>query len=748
MITTRIRTLFVVGLVGVLLSVFTSVWYTNDSASAATTCTFKINPSRTNIGIACRSSDANSVPFKKNLSKVSSRLYTWTSPSGCKMSITTTSNTGGTHKTVDRLGLPATVASCPGVPLSQNSIKITQSSSEDPSEDSQQDQENIDRCEEEGKVYNPDSENPDKCDEACGEGKTDEGGKCVDGEKTSCAIDGIGWMICPVMNFIGDMNDRAYGFISETFLAFDPSLLTDADTQKAWESFRNIANIFFVLFFMIIIYSQLTSAGLSNYGIKRLLPRLVVVAVLVNISFFLCQIAVDISNIVGGSVVQLFNQGPFEVTASGTETTSNTDLPLWKDVIGGTLVLGTVAIALVLAVAIGLPGLLILAILVLALVMRKAIILMLVVIAPLALVAYLLPNTETWFKKWWKLFYTMLAIFPIIGVVFGASALAAKIINNGASGDPLIQLTALGVSVIPLFAIPAVLKTAMSGAGAIGAKISGGLSRAQGAAGSSAKGSYANSAFARGRALRKDGKDEYRKRQFARAVAGEDTSRLGRARRRLGLGAPGVTPGGEYSRNKLQSSALASVTATENKEYEEAVSAAKTAHAIAGISTTDLAAMAATGKDKKGQAISEHARAAAIDKVMSSGSFDERRSALEGLAGDASASKSLRARATEGAFAKGDNAFYGNGFGQDIIDGKITGAADLAAAAVKNAEAGSVTAEQWASSGAGADWLATVSAGSSTAKSNLRLADDAAKVPGTATSAKLMDKHISARSKL
>lgn len=323
---------------------------------------------------------------------------------------------------------------------------------------------------------------------------------------TKCNVEGVGWMVCPVLSFIGKMNDLAYGFISDTFLNFEPSLLTDSGTMAAWNSFRNIANIFFVIFFLIIIYSQLTGAGLSNYGIKRLLPRIVVTAILVNISFFLCQIAVDISNLVGNSVVGFFGNGEIVQTSieSGASNTDTTEIAGvdggWSESMSTGVVLGTAAIGLVLALTFGLPGLIVLALLVLALVMRKAIILLLVVIAPLAFVAYLLPNTEGWFKKWWKLFYTMLAVYPVIGVVFGASALAARIIAGSAdSADNadkwILQLTALGVSVIPLFAIPAVVKGSMAGLGALGAKINGWQNKAQGSAGSRGKERYGQSAL-------------------------------------------------------------------------------------------------------------------------------------------------------------------------------------------------------------------------------------------------------------
>ncbi|HCR56101.1 TPA: hypothetical protein DIV49_03945 [Candidatus Saccharibacteria bacterium] len=293
----------------------------------------------------------------------------------------------------------------------------------------------------------------------------DAASETVDGDTTTeCAVEGIGWAVCPVLKFIAELNDQAYGFLAENFLSIETSLLTDNDTFAAWKSFRDIANVLFAIAFMIIIYSQLTSAGISNYGIKRMLPRLVVAALLVNLSYYICQLAVDVSNIAGASIVSLFDAIPS--AGAGTPTGSGT----WEAVVATVLAVA-VGVALVVLVVFAPSALLALGMILLILVIRKALVILLVVISPVAFVAYLLPNTEQYFKKWYKMFGAVLMVFPIIGAVFGASMLAAKIINNSASGDPLVQATALGISAVPLFAVPALLKGSLSAAGAIGQRL-------------------------------------------------------------------------------------------------------------------------------------------------------------------------------------------------------------------------------------------------------------------------------------
>ena len=106
---------------------------------------------------------------------------------------------------------------------------------------------------------------------------------------------------------------------------------------------------------------------------------------------------------------------------------------------------------------------------------RKALIVLLIVAAPLAFVAYLLPNTEQWFQKWQKMFFALLVVFPVISAIFGASMLASHIVKKAAEAtdDQTMGILAIGIAIIPLIMVPAVLKGSITAAGAIGATLKG-----------------------------------------------------------------------------------------------------------------------------------------------------------------------------------------------------------------------------------------------------------------------------------
>ena len=125
---------------------------------------------------------------------------------------------------------------------------------------------------------------------------------------SSCEVaGGIGWILCPVSAWLASSIDWMFGVL-KSFLVVPP-LQTGNQTSGiflAWNIVRNIANSIFIIMFIVIIYSQITSMGISNYGIKKMLPRLIIAAILVNLSFHVCAILLDLSNIAGSALQDMF----------------------------------------------------------------------------------------------------------------------------------------------------------------------------------------------------------------------------------------------------------------------------------------------------------------------------------------------------------------------------------------------------------------------------------------------------------
>lgn len=296
--------------------------------------------------------------------------------------------------------------------------------------------------------------------------------------KNSCGVDGIGWLVCPLMSFAGSLGDASYSAISY-FLSIDKGIFKDQENgglEQAWKFFRDIANAVFAVIFLWVIFSQISNVGVSNYGIKKILPRLIIGALLVNLSFYLCQIAVDLSNILGFSL-----KGVLEGAASKVGTQS-AEVGTFNTLIVGGLTLAGVGLFIFLAVSIPTIMALLLALLVVLviLIVRQAAVILLIAISPLAFVAWLLPNTENLFKKWVSILRGLLIVFPVISLLYGAGKLAGAVLAAVGTNDPnnpkeTMQVAALAASILPLGATPFVLKSSLNSLGSFAGKL-GGLS--------------------------------------------------------------------------------------------------------------------------------------------------------------------------------------------------------------------------------------------------------------------------------
>lgn len=325
---------------------------------------------------------------------------------------------------------------------------------------------------------------------------TDSGEDEKAGEQAECMnkAGAFGWLICPMMF---GLRDTAEGFFQKSvtpYLVVHTSIVKDlADTKgegsklyQAWSFFRNVANIMFVIAMLFVIFSQITGFGIDNYGIKKILPKLIITAIIVNFSYVICGILVDISNLAGDAL-----RGIFEGIANGTTGSSErghiTDsvtqilgslvnaiapVAVGSAAAGGiayTVITGITASAsgsflafifpiLSFAGAAALAGLF--AMLMLGL--RQSLIIIMIAISPIAFVLYAIPNTNALFKRWFSLVKTLLVLYPVFCFMVGGGSLVSKIIINS---DTNFYMQFIGglLSIMPYFAVPSMTKNAMKG---------------------------------------------------------------------------------------------------------------------------------------------------------------------------------------------------------------------------------------------------------------------------------------------
>lgn len=277
----------------------------------------------------------------------------------------------------------------------------------------------------------------------------------------SCAVNQLGYIVCPIMGLMAAITDKFYDYL-KTLLEVKP-IFSDRNAvlYKAWSAMVGMANIAFVIAFLAVTYSYITNYGIKQHDIRYMVPRIIVAAFLVNISYYLCAILIDVSNILGTAIQELFLNIRQEMIQS--QEIANMGLPSWQQVISAGLAGATAVSVGVFKLSAGanvwgvIPVLtvvlLALFVTVAVLAARQAIIVIFIIISPFAFLAFVLPGTQKYFDKWRDVLQTMLLMFPMFSLLFGGSQLASYVIAQTADSYEVL-LIAMLVSAAPLIITP------------------------------------------------------------------------------------------------------------------------------------------------------------------------------------------------------------------------------------------------------------------------------------------------------
>lgn len=278
----------------------------------------------------------------------------------------------------------------------------------------------------------------------------------------------LSWFICPLAvgleSIAGGLDNEIQKSLTVSTQGWDTSY------RPAWLDIRNISLGLIAIATLIAIISQ--AAGfefLDAYTIRKALPRVLIVAIGISVSWPVLKEFVAFTNDLGNGVGSIIN-----LAATGKSVAFGG---------GGSLVLGLITGGAVLSL--GFVGLLsfaataalAVAIAFLVLALRQMIIILLVIFSPIAFACYVLPNTQKVWKLWWDSFSKGLLMFPLIVALLAVGKVFAVVSSQGNKGS-VDQVLAFVGYFAPYFLIPFTFRLA---GGAL-ATIGGGLhSRSQGA---------------------------------------------------------------------------------------------------------------------------------------------------------------------------------------------------------------------------------------------------------------------------
>lgn len=257
---------------------------------------------------------------------------------------------------------------------------------------------------------------------------------------------GMAWLFCAVLRVASSALESVDTQMA-SLLSIDGDFFGNDDLRSAWVVLRNIAYTLLVPAMLVMIIS--TALGfdfVSAYTVKTALPRMVIATIFIALSYDVTVFAVDIVQSVGYGIHNIllspFNAPPYNLDSgstmvnhlpplpggSGTQT-GLSGLAGWGAFAAGSAVFGGGFIATIAGFA-GLAALALLVVLTLLL-LRQTLIVLLVLVSPIAILAWIFPGRTTVWSVWNKTFWLMMWFFPIIMATTAVGKIMAVLISQG-----------------------------------------------------------------------------------------------------------------------------------------------------------------------------------------------------------------------------------------------------------------------------------------------------------------------------
>jgi|GEM_PF-1984758 len=211
---------------------------------------------------------------------------------------------------------------------------------------------------------------------------------------------------------------------------------TDCDGAECgmigpWTAMRNIGLSLLVMALIIIAFANVLQVDIEQYGMNRMIPKIIVSIFLAFTSWIIVVFFFDFSKAIQYQAIALLDTGggggygglnfmqslSISTPSAGNVVANSGAIILLLGILGGTLVCGVI--------------------LLFTLVMRIVMLSFLLAVAPLAFILNIVPFTSKLYKQWWDEFFKWMFMGPIAMVIIslGAVIAASATGSGGGFGD-------------------------------------------------------------------------------------------------------------------------------------------------------------------------------------------------------------------------------------------------------------------------------------------------------------------------
>ena len=222
---------------------------------------------------------------------------------------------------------------------------------------------------------------------------------------------GANWLIGSILRLFLRVMSAAFAMIVAAFIAIVQYDFSDRATEavdKTWQIVRDLSNLFFIIVLMAIAFS--TMLKLEAYKWQRLLPKLLMVAILINFSKTIAFMILDIGQVLMMTFVRAFAHIAVDNITSGLMI----DKIFKMGYEGGGYNMLSAWAAQVLMAFMMVVSTLVMLVITILLVVRIGMIWMLVAISPAAYILSILDATKKHASRWWSTFISLVFLGPML----------------------------------------------------------------------------------------------------------------------------------------------------------------------------------------------------------------------------------------------------------------------------------------------------------------------------------------------
>lgn len=244
----------------------------------------------------------------------------------------------------------------------------------------------------------------------------------------------IAWLLEMIAGFLGKL---ILAVIDLLIVVSGYNNFIDAEVvNTGWVLVRDVANMFYIFVMLVIAFG--TMFKLEAYTWTKLLPRLIITAVVVNFSRTIMGVIIDFAQVImitfvngyaaaaGGNFAQGFSlDAMFKIKEGITGTNPDFQIVLAYLLATTMLAIALVVVSVFLAILIG----------------RIITIWILVILSPLAFLMGTFPKGQEYYGKWWKQFQNAVIVGPILAFFLW---LSLATMSGGNSWNTISSGSALG----------------------------------------------------------------------------------------------------------------------------------------------------------------------------------------------------------------------------------------------------------------------------------------------------------------